>query len=114
MTVKRVVTAVSLTLVCLTLVVRAAAGATAQPLAEPSLDLSVGYQVLHIPGQTYPLGISLGMSRAIAGPVRIVVIVPLTRRMAAVGEVNYQRVFFKAYGGDNETRVFVGVRTALR
>jgi hypothetical protein len=42
------------------------------------------------------------------------VIVPLTRRIAAIGEGNHQRVFFKDYGGDNETRVFVGVRTALR
>ena len=178
-------------LVCLALVTTAAAGATAQTQSEPALDLSVGYQVLHIPGQTYPLGISLEMSCALTSTVRIVaeagasiarrttssygtgtltlydygagprvtaragrvlvygqllggavrthadlstgfgapfidgdnalmlqpgagVIVPLTRRMAVVGEGNYQRVFFKAYGGDNETRVFVGMRTALR
>jgi hypothetical protein len=42
------------------------------------------------------------------------VVVPLTRRIAAIGEGNYQRVFFKEYGGDNETRVFVGVRAAFR
>jgi hypothetical protein len=42
------------------------------------------------------------------------VIVPLRRKIAAIGEVNYQRVFFKEYGVDNETRVFVGVRTAIR
>jgi hypothetical protein len=179
------------TLVCLAVVAAGAVGATAQTRPEPPLDLSVGYQVLHIPGQTYPLGISLEMSGALTGRVRIVaeagasiarrttssygagtltlydygagprvaartgrvlvfgqllgggvrthanlatrfgapfidgdnafmlqpgagVIVRITRRMAAVGEGNYQRVFFKAYGGDNETRVFVGVRTALR
>jgi hypothetical protein len=144
----------------------------------------------HIPGQTYPLGMGLGISGAVTDTVRIVgeagvsiarhttstygdgtltlyfygagprvtasagrllfygqvlaggvhthadlatrsgtpfnegdnafmlqpgagVIVPLTRRIAVVGEGNYQRVFFKEYGGDNETRVFVGVRMAL-
>jgi hypothetical protein len=178
-------------LVCLALVAAGAAGATAQTRPEPSLDLSVGYQVMHIPGQTYPLGISLEMSGALTSAVRIVaeagvsiarrtissygagtltlydygggprvtaragralvygqllgggvrthadlstasgapfiegdsafmlqpgagVIVPLTRKIAAIGEVNYERVFFKEYGGDNETRVFVGVRTAIR
>ena len=178
-------------LVCLALVAAGADGATAQTRPEPSLDLSVGYQVMHIPGQTYPLGISLEMSGALTSAVRIVaeagasiarrtissygagtltlydygggprvtaragralvygqllggavrthahlstasgapfiegdsafmlqpgagVIVPLTRKIAAIGEVNYQRVFFKEYGGDNETRVFVGVRTAIR
>jgi len=45
-------------------------------------------------------------------PTRL--IVPVTRTIGAIGEVNYQRVFFKEYGGDNETRVFVGVRTAIR
>jgi len=178
-------------LVCLALVAAGAAGAAAQTRPEPSLDLSVGYQVMHIPGQTYPLGISLEMSGALTSAVRIVaeagvsiargttssygagtltlydygggprvtaragralvygqllgggvrthtdlstasgapfiegdsafmlqpgagVIVPLTRKIAAIGEVNYERVFFKEYGGDNETRVFVGVRTAIR
>jgi hypothetical protein len=42
------------------------------------------------------------------------VIVPLRRKIAAIGAVNYQRVFFKEYGVDNETRVFVGVRTPIR
>jgi hypothetical protein len=178
-------------LVCLALVAAGAASATAQTRPGPPLDLSIGYQVLHIPGQTYPLGISLEMSGALSSTVRIVaeagvsiarrttssygagtltlydygagprvtaragrvlvygqllgggvrthadlvarsgasfiegdsafmlqpgagVIVPLTRKIAVVGEVNYQRVFFKAYGGDNETRVFVGLRTAFR
>jgi hypothetical protein len=179
------------TFVWVALVAAATAGATAQTQSEPPLDVSVGYQVLHIPGQTYPLGISLGVSGAVTGAVRIVgeagvsiaprttssygtgtltlyyygagarvaapagrvqiygqvlgggvrtfahlstpsgppfiegdnafmlqpgagVVVPLTRKVAAIGAVNYQRVFFKAYGGDNETRVVVGVRTALR
>lgn len=178
-------------LICLALVAAGASGATAQTRPDPPLDLSVGYQVLHIPGQTYPLGISLEMSGALTRTVRIVaeagvaiarrttssygtgtltlydygagprvtartgrvrvygqllgggvrthadlstasgapfiegdsafmlqpgagVIVPLTRKIAAVGAVNYQRVFFKAYGGDNETRLFVGLRTPFR
>jgi hypothetical protein len=178
-------------LICLALVAAGAAVATAQTRSEPSLDLSVGYQVLHIPGQTYPLGISLEVSGALTSIVRVVaeagvslargttssygagtltlydysggprvtaraggvvvygqllgggvrthadlttasdapfiegdsafmlqpgagVIVPLRRKIAAIGEVNYQRVFFKEYGVDNETRVFVGVRTAIR
>lgn len=42
------------------------------------------------------------------------VMVPVTRKIVAIGEINYQRVFFTEYGGDNETRVFVGVRTAIR
>jgi hypothetical protein len=176
---------------CTAFFVAGAATPTAQTLPEPHVDLSIGYQALHIPGQTYPIGIALGMSAGLndtmrivgeagvsiarhtastygagtltlyyygagprvsasAGPVRFYgqllsggvrthadlvttagarfidgdnafmlqpgagVIVPLTRRMAAIGEGNYQRVFFKDYGGDNETRVFVGVRTALR
>jgi hypothetical protein len=184
---KRFVHAVS----CVVLVAACAGGATAQTLPERPLDLSFGYQVMHIPGQTYPLGMGLGMSAAVTDTVRIVgqagvsiarhttstygkgtltlyfygagprvtasagrllfygqvlgggvhthadlatrsgtpfndgdnafmlqpgagVIVPLTRKTAAVGEGNYQRVFFKEYGGDNETRVFVGVRIALR
>jgi hypothetical protein len=41
------------------------------------------------------------------------VIVPLTRTFAAIGDVNYRRVFFKQ-GGDNETRVFAGIRIAFR
>jgi hypothetical protein len=177
-------------LACLALVVASAAGPAAQTRSEPPFDLSVGYQVLHIPEQTYPLGISLGISGALTDTVRIVgqagvsiarqttstygagtltlyyygagprvtapagrvlvygqllgggvrtradltttsgapfidgdnafmlqpgagVIVPLTSRLAAIGEGNYQRVFFRDYGGDNEARIFVGVRTVF-
>ena len=176
---------------CAAFIVAGAASPIAQMLPEPHVDLSLGYQALHIPGQTYPIGIALGISAGLNNPVRIVgeagvsiarrtastygagtltlyyygagprvsrsagpvlfygqllgggvrthadlvttagtrfidgdnafmfqpgagVIVPLTRRMAAIGEGNYQRAFFKDYGGDNETRVFVGVRTVLR
>lgn len=176
---------------CAAFIVAGAANPTAQTLPEPHVDLSLGYQALHIPGQTYPIGIALGISVGLNDTVRMVgaagvsiarhtastygagtltlyyygagprvsasagpvlfygqllgggvrthadlvttagtrfidgdnafmlqpgagVIVPLTRRIAAIGEGNYQRVFFKDYGGDNETRVFVGVRTALR
>jgi len=173
------------------LIVAGAASPTAQTLPEAPVDLSLGYQALHIPGQTYPIGIALDISAGLNDTVRIVgeagvsiarhtastygagtltlyyygagprvsvsagpvlfygqllsggvrthadldttagmrfidgdnafmlqpgagVIIPLTRRIAALGEGNYQRVFFKDYGGDNETRVFVGVRAALR
>lgn len=176
---------------CAAFIVAGAASPAAQMLPEPHVDLSLGYQALHIPGQTYPIGIALGISVGLNDTVRMVgaagvsiarhtastygagtltlyyygagprvsasagpvlfygqllgggvrthadlvttagtrfidgdnafmlqpgagVIVPLTRRIAAIGEGNYQRVFFKDYGGDNETRVFVGVRTALR
>jgi len=178
------------TVACMALVAASAAAPAAQTRSEPPFDLSVGYQVLHIPGQTYPLGISLSISGSITDTVRMVgqagvsiarqttssygagtltlsyygagprvtapagrvlvygqllaggvrthadlattsgapfidgdnafmlqpgagVIVPLTRRLAAVGEGNYRRVYFRDYGGDNETRIFVGVRTAL-
>jgi hypothetical protein len=176
---------------CTALIAAGGASPTAQTLPEPQVDLSLGYQALHIPGQTYPIGIALGISAGLNDTVRIVgeagvsiarhtassygagtltlyhygagprvsastgrvlfyaqllgggvrthadlvtaagtrfidgdiafmlqpgagVIVPLTRRIAAIGEGNYQRVFFKDYGGDNETRVLVGVRAALR
>jgi len=46
--------------------------ATAQTRPDPSVDLSVGYQVLHIPGQTYPLGMSLEVSGALTSIVRVV------------------------------------------
>jgi len=176
---------------CAAVVVAGASSPTAQTLPEPHVDLSLGYQALHIPGQTYPIGIAVGISAGLNEPVRIVgeagvsiarhtastygagtltlyyygagprvsasagpvrfygqllgggvsthanlvttagtrfidgdnafmlqpgagIIVPLTMKIAAIGEGNYQRVFFKDYGGDNETRVFVGVRTAIR
>jgi len=178
-------------LICLALVAAGAAVATAQTRPEPSLDLSVGYQVLHIPGQTYPLGMSLEVSGALTRIVRVVaeagvsvargttsnygagtltlydygggprvtaragrvavygqllgggvrthadlttasgapfiegdsafmlqpgagVIVPLSRKIAAIGEVNCHRAFFKEYGVDTETRVFLGVRMGIR
>lgn len=171
------------------LVASAAIPAAAQTPPVPTVDLSLGYQTLHIPGQNYPLGMAVGMSGALNEMVRIVgevgvsidqqtssnlngtltlyhygvgprvtatagrvlpyaqvlaggvhtradltspagapfsasdnafmlqpgagVIVPFTRTFAAIGEVNYRRVFFKQ-GGDNETRVFAGIRIAFR
>jgi hypothetical protein len=176
---------------CTAFIVVASVSPAGQTLPEPDVDVALGYQALHIPGQTYPLGIALSISAGLNDTVRIVgeagvsiarntvstygagtltlayygagprvgvsagpvlfygqllgggvrthadlvttvgtrfidgdnafmlqpgagVVVPLTRRIAAIGEGNYQRVFFKEYGGDNETRVFVGVRAAFR
>jgi hypothetical protein len=31
-----------------------------------------------------------------------------------IAAADYQRVFFKDYGGDNETRAFLGLQIALR
>jgi hypothetical protein len=171
------------------LVASAAIPAAAQTPPVPNVDLSLGYQTLHIPGQNYPLGIAVGVSGAVNSMVRIVaeagisidqqsatglngtltlyhygvgpritgtagraqpyaqvlaggvhtradlttttglsssasdnafmlqpgagVIVALTGTFGAVGEVDYRRVFFKE-GGDNEVRVFVGIRIAFR
>ena len=171
------------------LVASAAIPAGAQTPAVPDVDLSLGYQTLHIPGQNYPLGVAVGMSGALNEVVRIVgqvgvsidqqtasnlngtltlyhygvgprftatagrvlpyaqvlaggvhtradlttasgapfsasdnafmlqpgagVIVPFTRTFAAMGEVDYRRVFFKQ-AGDNETSVFAGIRIAFR
>ena len=49
-----------------------AAVADAQTLPMPKTDLTIGYQSLHIPGQNYPLGVAVGMSRGITDLVRIV------------------------------------------
>jgi hypothetical protein len=50
----------------------AAVPATAQTPPTPATDLSLGYQSLHIPGQNYPLGMFVGLSRAVTDVVRIV------------------------------------------
>jgi len=54
------------------LVASAAIPAGAQTLPVPDLDLSLGYQSLHIPGQNYPLGVGVAISGALNGAVRIV------------------------------------------
>ncbi|HEX4470294.1 MAG TPA: hypothetical protein VH080_12200 [Gemmatimonadaceae bacterium] len=56
------------TVPCMALIAACAGGATAQTFPESALDLSFGCQVMHIPGQTYPLG----MSGAVTDTVRIV------------------------------------------
>lgn len=168
-----------------------AARAAAQAPPDPPLDMSIGYQAMHIPGQTYPLGVSLDISGALTGMIRIVgevgvsvathttssygsgrltlyqysagprfmtkaswvrlftqvlaggvrthadltttsgspfidgdsafmlqpgggVIVPLTGNCALIASADYQRVFFKEYGGENEARAFLGLQIALR
>ena len=164
--------------------------ASAQTVPHPPLDISVGYQATHIPGQTYPLGVSIDISGALTGMIRIVgevgvsvatqtvssfgsgtltlyhygaglrfvatanrvrlfaqvlaggvrthadltttsgspfidtdnafmlqpgggVIVPLTTNCAMIASADYRRGFFKDYGGDNETRAFLGLQVAL-
>jgi hypothetical protein len=173
------------------LIASAAVRATAQTPPDPPLDMSVGYQATHVPGQTYPLGVSLDISGALTGMIRIVgevgvsvatqttssygrgtltlyhyaagprvtagakrvrlfaqvlaggarthadlttasgspfidgdsafmlqpgggIIVPLPGNCAVIASVGYRRVFFKDYGGDNETRAFLGLQIALR
>jgi hypothetical protein len=54
------------------LVVSAAVPALAQAPPTPKTDLSLGYQSLHIPGQNYPFGVGVGVSRAVTDMVRIV------------------------------------------
>jgi hypothetical protein len=53
------------------LVVSAAIPALAQTPPMPETDLSLGYQSLHIPGQNYPFGVGVGVSRAVTDMVRI-------------------------------------------
>ena len=53
-------------------VASAAIPAGAQTLPVPTVDLSLGYQTLHIPGQNYPLGIGVGVSGALNEVLRIV------------------------------------------
>jgi hypothetical protein len=57
---------------CSTLAVTAgsARAQTAPPM--PDADLSLGYQSLHIPGQNYPLGVFVGLSRRMTDRLRIV------------------------------------------
>jgi hypothetical protein len=50
----------------------AAAPVSAQTPPMPVTDLSLGYQSLHIPGQNYPFGVFVGLSRRITDVVRIV------------------------------------------
>jgi hypothetical protein len=52
------------------LVASAAVPASAQ--TAPRVDLSVGYETEHIPGQTYPFGVSADVSGAITDSVRLV------------------------------------------
>ena len=49
-----------------------AAPASAQTPPMPDTDLSLGYQSLHIPGQNYPLGVFVGLSRRVTSAIRIV------------------------------------------
>jgi hypothetical protein len=86
-------------LVCLALVAAGAAGATAQTRPEPSLDLSVGYQVLHIPGQTYPLGISLEMSGALTSAVRIVAEAGVSIARRTISSYGTGTLTLYSYGG---------------
>jgi hypothetical protein len=50
----------------------AAVPARAQTPPAPDTDLSLGYQSLHIPGQNYPLGVFVGLSRRLSDMVRVV------------------------------------------
>ena len=54
------------------LVVSVAVPALAQAPPMPATDLSLGYQSLHIPGQNYPFGVGVGVSRAVTDMVRVV------------------------------------------
>lgn len=49
-----------------------AAPATAQTTASRSIDASIGYQMLHIPNQTYPVGFNVDVSRAMNDRWRLV------------------------------------------
>jgi hypothetical protein len=173
------------------IVVGMAVRAAAQTPPDSPLDMSVGYQATHIPGQTYPLGVSFDISGALTPMIRIVdevgvsvatqttssfgsgtltlyhygagprfvatanrvrlfaqvlaggvrthadltttsgspfidgdnalmlqpgggIIVPLTGSFSVIASAAYQRAFFKEYGGDNETRAFLGLQIARR
>jgi hypothetical protein len=179
-------------LTCAALIIASTAiRAAAQMSPDPPLDISVGYQATHIPGQNYPLGVSVDISGGLVGMIRIVgevglsvatkttssygsgtlmlyhygagprfmvsanrvrlfaqvlaggvrthadlttasgppfidgdnafmlqpgggVIVPLTGNCAVIASGDYQRVFYKDYGGDNEMRAFLGLQLAFR
>jgi hypothetical protein len=46
--------------------------ASAQPVTSPNLEASIGYQLLHIPGETYPFGFNVDVSRAVNDRWRLV------------------------------------------
>jgi hypothetical protein len=50
----------------------AAAPASAQTITTPGVDASIGYQLLHIPDETYPVGFNVDVSRAMTGRWRLV------------------------------------------
>ena len=54
------------------IVIGAAAPATAQTLRTPSVDASIGYQILHLPDETFPVGWNADVSGALNDMWRIV------------------------------------------
>ena len=54
------------------IVIGAAAPATAQTMRTPSVDASIGYQILHLPDETFPVGWNADVSGALNDMWRIV------------------------------------------
>jgi hypothetical protein len=53
-------------------IIGSAAPARAQTATSPSVEASIGYQLLHIPDQTYPVGFNVDVSRAMNDRWRLV------------------------------------------
>ena len=69
--VKRSVQSAGMWIVAAT-VVGTATPAAAQTMATRNMDASIGYQMLHIPDETYPLGFNVDVSGAMNDPWRLV------------------------------------------
>jgi hypothetical protein len=68
------------------LVTSAAVPAAAQ--TAPRMDLSVGYETEHIPGQTYPFGVNADVSGALSDAVRLVGEVGMALDQQSVSTLN--------------------------
>jgi hypothetical protein len=77
--------------------ISAAVPAAAQTPPTPATDLSLGYQSLHIPGQNYPLGVFVGLSRAVTDVVRIVGEAGLSIDQQSASNLNGTLTFYQ-YG----------------
>ena len=96
----------------------AAVPASAQTPPMPDTDLSLGYQSLHIPGQNYPLGVFVGVSRGVTGMVRIVGEAGLSIDQQSSSNLNGTLTFYqygdRAPGSPREAAGSCAVRAAAR
>jgi len=78
-------------------VVAAPRPAHAQTPPMPPTDLSIGYQTLHVPGQTYPVGVAAGLTHGITDILRIAAEVGLSVDQDSASTLNGTLTFYQ-YG----------------